>query len=215
MITLLPNPLAPLKFLLSLVSTTLDRLVSNWASLKRKNQDDLTSTICRSKERQGAKTTSVFQDCVSEMRCQNRNWDIGRKTWFGERSRYVQLAPRDSEVQIRVQGHLYKESCSCPKKQRSHVEKKDRPLWIPLPTPQPSPRHRHTFLRRCLFSPGQNWILVESIRKPLINQLYPGCLLFTNSFFSSSRSFSASSQGPSGTHSQFLKDHLLFSPPFI
>lgn len=128
MITLLPNPLAPLKFLLSLVSTTLDRLVSNRASLKRKNQDDLTSTICRLKERQGAKTTSVFQDCVSEMRCQNRNWDIGRKTWFGERSRYVQLAPGDSEVQIRVQGHLYKESCSCPKKQRSHVEKKDRPL---------------------------------------------------------------------------------------
>ena len=43
------------------------------------------STICRLKERQEAKTTLVFQVCMSETCCQNRNREVGRETWFGGR----------------------------------------------------------------------------------------------------------------------------------
>lgn len=65
------------------------------------------STICRLKERQEAKTILVFQVCVSETCCQNRNWEVGRETWFeGGELRSVQRVLGDREIQIRAGGPL-------------------------------------------------------------------------------------------------------------
>lgn len=86
------------------------------------------STICRLKERQEAKTTLVLQVCVSETCCQNRNWEVARKTWFGGECSCVQQVLGGREIQIRVGGHLDETNCWSPQKQCSHVEENDRPL---------------------------------------------------------------------------------------
>lgn len=84
------------------------------------------STICRLKERQEAKTTLVFQVCVSETCCQNRNREVGRETWFGGR---VEIRSAGSWRQRNPnQGRGALETKRIAGGLRNNAEKKDRPL---------------------------------------------------------------------------------------